>query len=52
MAAIGPGWVDGAWVEAGWIAGAWSSLVAAIGLSAAQRVYKQLFAGLGKMAGK
>jgi len=24
MAAIGDGWVDGAWVEAGWTAGAWA----------------------------
>ncbi len=30
MAAIGPGWVDGAWVEAGWISGAWGEFVAAL----------------------
>ena len=29
MAAIGTGWVDGAWVEAGWITGAWSAAVGA-----------------------
>ena len=28
MAAIGTGWVDGAWTEAGWASGAWSSAVA------------------------
>ena len=26
MAAIGAGWVDGAWVEAGWVSGAWASV--------------------------
>ncbi len=30
MAAIGPGWVDGAWVEAGWITGAWGEFAGAI----------------------
>jgi len=25
MAAIGAGWVDGAWVEAGWVTGAWQA---------------------------
>ena len=27
MAAIGPGWVDGAWTEAGWATNAWSPSV-------------------------
>ena len=27
MAAIGTGWVDGAWIEAGWVSGAWASAV-------------------------
>lgn len=31
MAAIGPGWEDGAWVEASWIAAAWGAVVAAVG---------------------
>lgn len=29
MAAIGTGWVDGAWIQAGWATGAWSSAASA-----------------------
>jgi len=30
MAAIGDGWVDGAWVETGWVVGAWATLASVL----------------------
>ena len=49
MAAIGPGWATGAWIQASWATGAWAAVVAA-GRSIVRN--NPMIASVGRMMGR